>query len=56
MTDGQNSSLFIDLDTDPETMAQGWLKVTNGLGELIDYDFEKMSLDRLYQLSDQLWK
>jgi hypothetical protein len=35
-------------------MAHGWLQATNGLGELIDYNFEKMSLVRLYQVSDQL--
>ena len=23
---------------------------------MIDYDFEDMGLDRLYQVSDQLWK
>jgi hypothetical protein len=32
-------------------MAHGWLQATNGLGELIDHDFEKMSLVRLYQVS-----
>jgi hypothetical protein len=39
-----------------ELATHGWLQATSGLGELIDYDFEKMSLDRLYQVSDQLWK
>lgn len=33
-----------------------WLQQRSGLGELIDYDFEAMRLDRLYQVSDQLWK
>jgi hypothetical protein len=37
-------------------MAQGWLQATNYLGELVDYNFEMMSLDLLYQVSDQLWK
>jgi transposase len=39
-----------------ELATHGWLQAISGLGELIDYDFEKMSLDRLYQVSDQLWK
>ena len=29
-----------------------WLQNQSGLGELIDYDFEGMGLDRLYQVSD----
>ena len=33
-----------------------WLQQHSGLGELIDYDFSGMGLDRLYQVSDQLWK
>lgn len=33
-----------------------WLQQHSGLGELIDYDFASMGLDRLYQVSDQLWK
>ena len=33
-----------------------WLQTQSGLGELIDYDYEGMELDRLYQISDQLWK
>ena len=33
-----------------------WLQQRSGLGELIGYDFEGMGLDRLYQVSDQLWK
>ena len=33
-----------------------WLQSQSGLGELIDYDFEGMGLDRLYQVSDLLWK
>ena len=39
-----------------ELATHGWLQTTSGLGELIDYDFEDMGLDRLYQVSDQLWK
>ena len=39
-----------------ELATHGWLQITSGLGELIDYDFEDMGLDRLYQVSDQLWK
>lgn len=33
-----------------------WLKKASGLGELIDYDFEKMSLSQLYRASDKLVK
>ncbi len=32
------------------------LQQRSGLGELIGYDFEGMGLDRLYQVSDLLWK
>ena len=39
-----------------ELATHGWLQATSGLGDLIDYDFEGMSLDRLYQASDLLWK
>jgi len=39
-----------------ELATHGWLQTISGLGELIDYDFEDMGLDRLYQVSDQLWK
>jgi transposase len=39
-----------------ELATHGWLQATSGLGDLIDYDFEGMSLDRLYRVSDQLWK
>lgn len=39
-----------------ELATHGWLQTTSGLGDLIDYDFEGMSLDRLYQASDLLWK
>jgi len=39
-----------------ELATHRWLQTTSGLGELIDYDFEGMGLDRLYQVSDQLWK
>jgi len=33
-----------------------FLQNRSGLGELIDYDYEGMGVDRLYQVSDQLWK
>lgn len=33
-----------------------WLQHQSGLGELIGYDFEKMSLDRIYHASDVLLK
>lgn len=31
-----------------------WLQNVSGLGELIDYDFSKLSLHRMYAISDQL--
>lgn len=39
-----------------ELATHAWLKDTSGLGELIDYDFEKMDLNRLYRASDALYK
>jgi transposase len=33
-----------------------WLQHESGLGELIGFDYEKMGIDRLYQVSDLLWK
>jgi transposase len=39
-----------------ERASYGWLQNRSGLGELIDYDFEAMGRDRLYQVSDLLWK
>jgi transposase len=37
-----------------ELSTHQWLSERSGLGELIDYDFEDMSLMRLYRVSDQL--
>ena len=39
-----------------ERATHAWLQQCSGLGELIDYDFESMGHDRLYQASDLLWK
>jgi hypothetical protein len=39
-----------------ELAAHAWLKDTSGLGELIDFDFEGMDLNRLYRASDALYK
>lgn len=39
-----------------ERATHQWLQQCSGLGELIGYDFEDMGLDRLYQVSDLLWK
>lgn len=39
-----------------ERASHEWLQQRSGLGELIGYDFEGMGLDRLYQVSDLLWK
>jgi transposase len=37
-----------------ELSTSQWLSERSGLGELIDYNFETMSLMRLYRISDQL--
>ncbi len=39
-----------------ELASYAWLKERSGLGELINYDYESMKLDRLYQASDILLK
>jgi hypothetical protein len=39
-----------------ELATHAWLKDTSALGELIDYDFEGMDLNRLYRASDALYK
>lgn len=39
-----------------ELATHAWLKDTSALGELIDHDFEKMDLNRLYRASDALYK
>jgi transposase len=39
-----------------ELYTHGWLQQQSALGELIEYDFEAMSLMRLYRASDQLLK
>jgi hypothetical protein len=39
-----------------ELATHAWLKDTSGLGELIDYDFQAMDLNRLYRASDALYK
>ena len=39
-----------------ELATHAWLKDTSGLGELIDYNFEAMDLNRLYRASDALYK
>ncbi len=33
-----------------------WLQNVSGLGELIDYDFNKINLYKMYSISDQLLK
>jgi transposase len=37
-----------------ELATHAWLRERSGLGELIDYDFEGLSLYGMYQISDQL--
>jgi len=39
-----------------ELATHAWLKDTSSLGELIDFDFEAMDLNRLYRASDALYK
>jgi len=39
-----------------ELATHAWLQQRSGLGELIGSNFEAMGLDRLYQVSDLLWK
>lgn len=39
---------------DSERATYTWLCETSGLEELLDFDFKKSSLDRLYQISDKL--
>ena len=39
-----------------ELATHGWLQNQSGLGELIDYDFEQVSLYKMYKISDQLLK
>ncbi len=39
-----------------ELATHAWLKDTSALGELIDFDFQAMDLNRLYRASDLLYK
>lgn len=39
-----------------ELATHRWLQQRSGLGELIDHHYEDMPLERLYRISDQLWK
>jgi len=39
-----------------EAATHRWLQQRSGLGDLLCYDYEGMSADRLYQASDQLWQ
>lgn len=39
---------------DSERSTYAWLCNNSGLGELLDFDFKKSSLDKLYQISDKL--
>jgi hypothetical protein len=39
-----------------ELATHAWLQDTSALGELIDYDFQAMDLNRLYRASDALYK
>jgi len=39
-----------------ERATHSWLQERSGLGELIDYDFNKLSLYGMYQISDKLYK
>lgn len=39
---------------DSERSTYSWLRNNSGLGELLDFDFKKSSLDKLYRISDTL--
>jgi transposase len=39
---------------DSERSTYAWLCNSSGLGELLDFDFKKSSLDKLYKISDKL--
>ncbi len=39
-----------------ELATHRWLQQSSGLGELINHHYEDMPLERLYRISDQLWK
>jgi transposase len=39
-----------------ELATHHWLQQVSGLGELMGYHYEDMPLERLYRISDQLWK
>jgi transposase len=39
---------------DSERSTYSWLCNNSGIGELLDFDFKKSSLDKLYQISDKL--
>ncbi len=39
---------------DSERSTYAWLCNDSGLSELLDFDFKKSSLDKLYQISDKL--
>ena len=41
---------------DSERSTYTWLCNESGVGELLDFDFKKSSLDKLYQISDKLLK
>jgi transposase len=38
-----------------ERATYAWLRCESGLEELLDFDFKKISLDKLYQISDKLF-
>ncbi len=42
------------VNPDSERSTYAWLSKESGLGELLDFDFGKSSLDRLYRISDEL--
>lgn len=42
------------VNPDSERSTYSWLCNRSGLGELLDFDFKKSSLDKLYQISDKL--
>ncbi len=42
------------VNPDSERSTYAWLRNESGLGELLDFDFKKISLNKLYQIADEL--
>jgi transposase len=53
-TEALGSIIGRAINPDSERSTYAWLSKESGLGELLDFDFRKSSLDRLYRISDKL--